>query len=55
LMRLSLMTNFGTTAEVGKLVFARYYLPFEAAGILLLAAIVGVIVLARRAPGGGRP
>jgi len=50
--RLKLMTNFGTTEEVGRLVFARYYLPFEAAGVLLLTGIVGVIVLARRAPGG---
>jgi NADH:ubiquinone oxidoreductase subunit 6 (subunit J) len=55
LSRLALMTNFGNTTEVGRLVLARYGLPFEAAGVLLLVAILGVIVLARRAPGGKQP
>lgn len=54
LARLELMTRFGTTAAVGRLVFSRYFLPFEAAGVLLLAAIVGVMVLARRPSGGSR-
>lgn len=48
--RLKYLTEFGTTMSVGKVMFSRYYLPFEAASILLLAAIVGVLVMARRAP-----
>lgn len=49
--RLKQMREFGTTAAVGRLLFSRYILPFEAASFLLLAAIIGVLVLARRKPG----
>lgn len=54
--RLSRLEEFGTTASVGRDLFSRYLLPFEAASILLLAAIVGVLFLARRGPeeGGAR-
>jgi hypothetical protein len=51
--RLRYLQEFGTTASVGRVLFSRYILPFEAAGVLLLAAIVGVMVLARRGPGEG--
>ncbi len=37
-----------TTAEIGDLIFERYVLPFEAISIVLLAALIGSIVLARR-------
>jgi NADH-quinone oxidoreductase subunit J len=39
---------FGTTEAVARVLFTNYLLPFEIASILLLAAIVGAIVLARR-------
>jgi len=54
--RLTQLDEFGTTAAVGRDLFSRYLLPFEAASILLLAAIVGVLLLARRNPeeGGSR-
>jgi NADH:ubiquinone oxidoreductase subunit 6 (subunit J) len=54
--RLTQLEEFGTTASVGRELFSRYLLSFEAASILLLAAIVGVLLLARRSPdeGGSR-
>lgn len=54
--RLTQLEEFGTTASVGRDLFSRYLLPFEAASILLLAAIVGVLLLARKSPeeGGSR-
>jgi NADH-quinone oxidoreductase subunit J len=39
---------FGTTKAVGQLLFTDYLLPFEIASILLLAAIVGAVILAKR-------
>ena len=51
--RLTQLEEFGTTASLGRDLFSRYLLPFEAASILLLAAIVGVLLLARRNPGEG--
>ena len=53
--RLTQIEEFGTTASVGRDLFSRYLLPFEAASILLLAAIVGVLLLARRNPEEGGP
>ncbi len=49
--RLRQMEQFGATGTVGKVLFSRYVLAFEAASMLLLAAIVGVMVLIRRGPG----
>jgi len=40
--------EFGTTKAVGKLLFTKYLLPFEIASVLLLAAIVGAVILAKR-------
>lgn len=37
-----------TTAQVGDAIFSTYLVPFEIASVLLLAALVGAIVLARR-------
>ncbi|WP_438435108.1 NADH-quinone oxidoreductase subunit J family protein [Gorillibacterium sp. sgz500922] len=37
-----------TTLEIGKLLMSRYALPFEIMGILLTAAFVGAIVIAKR-------
>lgn len=44
--------SFGTVAEFGKQLFGRYLIPFEVASILLLAAIVGALHLARPSEGG---
>ncbi len=38
----------GNTALVGKLLFTNYLLPFEVTSILLLVAIVGAVILAKR-------
>ena len=37
----------GTVAEIGRLLFTTYLLPFEITSFLILAAIVGAITLAR--------
>ena len=39
--------DFGSPQAVGRLLFREYLIPFEATSILLLAAMVGAIVLAR--------
>jgi len=43
-----MVDGFGTTKAVGKLLFTNFILPFEIASILLLAAIVGAVILAKR-------
>lgn len=48
----TLQAGFGGAAEIGELLLTRYLLAFEAASILLLAAAVGAVLLARRRPGG---
>ena len=40
--------SFGTTKAVGQMLFTDFLLPFEIASILLLAAIVGAVILAKR-------
>jgi NADH-quinone oxidoreductase subunit J len=40
--------QFGSVASVATLLFTRYLYPFELASILLLAAIVGAVAMARR-------
>jgi NADH-quinone oxidoreductase subunit J len=37
-----------TTSSLGEVIFSRYVLPFEVVSILLLAALVGAVVIARR-------
>ena len=37
-----------TTAEIGEIIFSSYVLPFEVVSVLLLAALVGAVVIARR-------
>jgi NADH-quinone oxidoreductase subunit J len=39
---------FGNPQAVGKLLFSNYLLPFEVTSVLLLVAIMGAVVLARR-------
>ena len=38
----------GTTEAIGKILFNRYALPFELTSLLLLAAVVSVVVLAKK-------
>jgi NADH-quinone oxidoreductase subunit J len=40
--------EFGTVRQMGRALFTDFVLPFEIAGVLLLAAIVGAVVLAKR-------
>jgi NADH-quinone oxidoreductase subunit J len=45
----SIANEAGTkTASVGKVIFSSYVLPFEVVSVLLLAALVGAVVIARR-------
>ena len=37
-----------TTGDIGTDIFQRYVIPFEVVSILLLAALVGAVVIARR-------
>lgn len=41
-------TDVGRTAEVGNLLLRDFVIPFEAVSVLLLAALIGSIVIARR-------
>jgi NADH-quinone oxidoreductase subunit J len=43
----ALPADFGTVKAVGRLLFTQYLLPFEATSLLLLAAIVGAVVVAK--------
>ena len=38
----------GSLSEVGRALFGAFALPFEIAGLVLLSAIVGAVVLVRR-------
>lgn len=40
--------EFGTTETIGELLFTEYLLPFELTSVLLIVAIVGAVVLARK-------
>lgn len=41
-------TPFGSTGSIGTLLFTQYLLPFEITSVLILIAIIGAIVLARK-------
>lgn len=45
------LKNFGSVQEVSKLLFTKYLYPFELTSILLLAAIVGAVLMAKRDDG----
>lgn len=40
----------GTTAEIGRLLFTTYALPFEVASLILLVGIIGAVALAKKRP-----
>ncbi len=51
--RVNFARESGTSsAEVGAEIFSRFVLPFEVVSVLLLAALVGAVVIARRDRGG---
>jgi NADH-quinone oxidoreductase subunit J len=39
--------NYGAPNAIGELLFTQYALPFEVTGMILLAAVIGAIILAR--------
>ncbi len=41
------------TAQIGEMIFERFVIPFEVVSVVLLAALIGGIVLARRDPAEG--
>ncbi len=41
------LTEFGSPAAIGEVLFTRYLLPFEVTSILLLIAMIGALVLTR--------
>jgi NADH-quinone oxidoreductase subunit J len=43
----TLALDFGTVKAVGQVLYTRFLLPFEATSLLLLAAIVGAVVVAK--------
>jgi len=45
--RLAASADFGTVKAVGEVLFSKYLFPFEATSLLLLAAIVGAVVVAK--------
>jgi NADH-quinone oxidoreductase subunit J len=44
----AISATYGSPASIGKLLFNFYLLPFEVTSVLLLVAMVGAIILARR-------
>ncbi len=44
----SVGAQFGTVQEVGRALFSRYLLPFEAASVVLLIGMIGAVALGRR-------
>jgi NADH:ubiquinone oxidoreductase subunit 6 (subunit J) len=40
--------EMGTVEYVGKVLFTKFLFPFEVTSLLLLAAIVGVVILAKK-------
>ena len=40
--------GFGTAASLGKELFMRFYYPFEAISLLLIVAMIGAVLLAKR-------
>ncbi len=46
----SVGAQFGTVQEVGRALFSRFLLPFEAASLVLLIGMIGAVALGRRLP-----
>jgi NADH-quinone oxidoreductase subunit J len=41
-------SSIGSVKSVGEMLFSKYLLPFEMTSVLILVAIIGIVVLARR-------
>ena len=41
-------SSFGTVAELGRTLFTDFFYPFEAISLLLIVAMVGAVLLAKR-------
>jgi NADH-quinone oxidoreductase subunit J len=41
-------STMGSTVTIGKTLFTEYIFPFEAVSLLLLAALIGAVILAKR-------
>jgi NADH-quinone oxidoreductase subunit J len=41
-------TQIGTVANLGKVLFGQYMLPFEMTSVLLLAAVIGAVMLGKK-------
>ena len=48
-------TSTSNVAQLGRSVYTTYLFPFEVTAALLVIAVVGAVVLARRPPGVGEP
>jgi NADH-quinone oxidoreductase subunit J len=46
----ALPAGFGTVQTVGRALFGRYALPFEAASVVLLVGMIGAVALGKRLP-----
>jgi NADH-quinone oxidoreductase subunit J len=46
-------SGVGAVASIGQALYGRYVFPFEAASLLIVAAMVGAVMLGRRRPPGG--
>ena len=44
----ALPPNFGSPAEIGRILYTTWLFPFEVTSILLMIAVVGAVVLAKR-------
>ena len=44
----ALMPGFGSPAEIGRILYTTWLFPFEVTSILLLVAVIGAVVLAKR-------
>ena len=42
------MSGAGSVTQLGQALFREYLLPFEVTSVLILVAIIGVVVLAKR-------
>ena len=42
--------TLGNTAQIGIALFTKYLLPFEIVGVILLGAVIGALVLAKKVP-----
>jgi len=47
-IKFTFFTGFGTVEDIGRLLFGEYLFAFEAASVLLVVAMIGAVVLARR-------